>query len=117
MPLERNAGYEFFLLQYQGHDVYFTSLLEYQMKKENARPLLSLTHYTEFQKTKDIVLMKGQFIQENLTSNEAQQLILQLQLYYAVTNTQRAELLKQFHESPSNFKYQQLIEQAKLDVQ
>jgi ATP synthase F1 complex assembly factor 1 len=103
-------------LQYQGHEVHFTSLLEYQAHKENARPLLSLTHYIDLKKEKDIVLMKGQFLKDNLTSGEAQQLILQLQLYYAVTNTQRAELVKHFHESPSTFEYQKLIEQAKMDV-
>lgn len=52
LPLPREGGEEFFFLQWQFYDddqstVVFTSLGEYKLKGEWARPFLSVTHWTD----------------------------------------------------------------------
>ena len=52
VPLPRGDGEEFFFLQWQFYEdsqstVVFTSLGEYKLKDEWARPFLSITHWTE----------------------------------------------------------------------
>jgi hypothetical protein len=61
LPLSRETGFEFYLIQFddQIQSVLFTSLTDYQMLgPEGAKPHLTLTHYDDFAKSKDLVLMK-----------------------------------------------------------
>ncbi|KAJ3322112.1 hypothetical protein HDV06_003563 [Boothiomyces sp. JEL0866] len=112
LPLPRDDGYEIYLLQFQGHQVYFTPLVEYQMNKENARPSFSITFYTDFAESKDLVLMLGERSDANGTLNlqDAQHLIYQLQIFYVTgTEAQKAQLEK-FWKDSQNFNYQELIE-------
>ena len=82
-PLPRDQGYEFFVVQFQGQEAHFTSLINYQAHKENAPECLGMMHYTELLEEKGIVLMVGEFdkdvlvsIQQNCnTSSETMQLI------------------------------------------
>ncbi|KND03103.1 uncharacterized protein SPPG_02167 [Spizellomyces punctatus DAOM BR117] len=112
LPLPRNEGYEFFLLQFSGHQIYFTPLLEYKTHRENARPHLVLTHYVELADEKDIVLMVGELGDPDrkiLTLQEAQNLVYQMQIFYVTGSQAKKDLVETFHKNPAGFDYQSLI--------
>ncbi|KAI8815578.1 ATP11 protein-domain-containing protein [Fimicolochytrium jonesii] len=112
LPLPRNQGYEFFMLQFSGHQVFFTPLLEYKTHRENARPHLILTHYTDLSPTKDVVLMVGELGDPDrtvLTLPEAQNLVYQMQMYYVTGGEEVRGLVERFHREPEGFDYQRLI--------
>lgn len=113
LPLPRHTGFEFFFMQFHGHQVYFTSLLELQSKQENARPLLVLSHYTELSESKGIVLMSGEIDTSSslLSVREAQNLVYQLQLFYATGGAAKLNLVEKFNKKPSDFDYQELLEE------
>ncbi|PVV01123.1 hypothetical protein BB560_004470, partial [Smittium megazygosporum] len=113
LPLPRGEGIEFFLVQFQFHQIFFTSLLEFQTKKELARPYLVVTHYTDLIESKEIVLMKGEIIENegaNFGLDEAKLLALVLQRFYISPTQNRVDLLNTFTKNPSNFDFNQLIE-------
>ncbi|KAJ3347686.1 hypothetical protein HDU91_006723 [Kappamyces sp. JEL0680] len=112
LPLPRDDGYEMLLLQFQGHQVYFTPLVEYQLKKENAKPSFSITFYTELSKDKDVVLMLGELADPNgsLTLKDAQNLIYQLQIFYVTGSPAQKAMVEKFWTDPANFSYEELIE-------
>ena len=115
LPLPRNEGFEFFFIQFHhDHQVYITSLIEYQTHGPNAKPLFILTYYPELKESKQVILMVGEYGQDSfqnmLTLTEAQNLVYQLQLYY-VTLSEKRELVAQFHKNPKEFNYNNLIMQ------
>jgi ATP synthase F1 complex assembly factor 1 len=97
-------------MQWQGHQVYFTPLLEYQLNRESARPAFSISFYTELMEEKKIVLMLGQSTAEGtLSSKDAQHLVYQLQLFYMTGSEEQKALVEKFWKSPQEFDYQEQI--------
>ncbi|GAA96060.1 uncharacterized protein L969DRAFT_87225 [Mixia osmundae IAM 14324] len=104
--------------------VLFTPLAEYQLHQTYAQPYLILTHYTDLAHSHGIVLMRGEITPDvaNLTSADAQLLIWKLQQFYNTANMkadkgqavidERRQLLRTFHEKPSDFDLARLIELA-----
>ncbi|XP_059709863.1 ATP synthase mitochondrial F1 complex assembly factor 1 isoform X2 [Haemorhous mexicanus] len=58
--LPRKEGYEFFVGQWSGTELHFTSLINVQTQGETAPSQLVLYHYPELQKEKGIVLMTAE---------------------------------------------------------
>ncbi|XP_045113055.1 ATP synthase mitochondrial F1 complex assembly factor 1-like isoform X1 [Portunus trituberculatus] len=117
LPLPRDKGYEFIILQFAGHEVHFTSLVNYQAYKENAPECLTLVHYPDLKEERGIVFMHGEYNKDILNAFEAQFLVNQLQLYYGGGDKERTALLEKFHHSPGQFKHMELVEHLeKLDL-
>ncbi|KAI8813544.1 ATP11 protein-domain-containing protein [Cladochytrium replicatum] len=113
LPYPRDEGYELFVLQFYGDQVYFTTLLEFQTFKENAPPLLVLSHYNEFFESKGIVLMKGDCADaKRLNASEARTLVYLLQMYYATGGQKKFKLVEEFHNNPTTFDYKALISET-----
>ncbi|XP_030852142.1 ATP synthase mitochondrial F1 complex assembly factor 1-like [Strongylocentrotus purpuratus] len=110
-PLPRDEGYEFFFAQFFIDSCYFTSVINYQAYQENAPALLTLTHYTELQEEKGIVLMRGELDTKYLTVQQAQFFANEVQLYYASDDADRLRLLRDFNKRPADFKHADLIDQ------
>ncbi|KAI8896767.1 ATP11 protein-domain-containing protein [Globomyces pollinis-pini] len=112
LPLPHETeGFEMYLLQFQGHQVYFTPLLEYQLNKENARPSFSMTFYTDLKESKKIVLMVGELSGNGtLTLPQAQHLVYQIQLFYVLGSDIHKKQVEKFWNDPANFDYNELIE-------
>ncbi|XP_072023644.1 ATP synthase mitochondrial F1 complex assembly factor 1-like [Amphiura filiformis] len=110
-PLPRAQGYEFVFAQFHGHQCFFTSLINYQAYQENAPIALTLRHYTELQKDKGIVLMRGELDTSAMGIQDAAILANQLQLYYATDNPERTRLLQTFNNEPNSFKHVDVIKQ------
>lgn len=98
----------------------FTPLAEYQVRQSYAQPYLILTHYTDLSLSHNFVLMRGE-VSDNvaLSPTDAQVLAVRLQLFYnsptakgGPQEAKRADLLKTFHETPGEFKLDELVKTA-----
>ncbi|NXD11779.1 ATPF1 factor, partial [Nothocercus nigrocapillus] len=107
--LPRKEGYEFFVGQWSGTELHFTSLINFQTQGENAPSHLVLYHYPELQKEKGIVLMTAEMDSKFLVVHEAQCLANQVQLFYATDRSETYELVEIFNHRPSEFKYMSVI--------
>lgn len=106
MPIQREAGAAFFLLQFTPNQVYFTPLEAYKLNKENAMPCLVLTHYTDIV---DTVLMRGE-VDLGLQMEEAERLVYMLQLFYG--DEKKFEIVKRFTKGGPEFDYNDIIAAA-----
>ncbi|NWJ02693.1 ATPF1 factor, partial [Crypturellus undulatus] len=107
--LPRKEGYEFFVGQWSGTELHFTSLINFQTQGENAPSHLVLYHYPELQEEKGIVLMTAEMDSKFLVVPEAQCLANQVQLFYATDRSETYELVEIFNHRPSEFKYMSVI--------
>lgn len=111
LPLPRDHGYEFIVIQFAGTEIHMTPLLWYQTHKENAPECLTMVHYNELRDSHGVVLMRGEFDKKVLNVQEAQCLANELQLYYATDNSHRQQLLETFTNKPDEFKHMDVIAQ------
>ena len=114
LPLPRNqdqtsGGYEFFLLQFQEHCVYFTSLAAYHLHKEIAPVCLTLYHYPELLQSKGLVLMNSEYDSNILNILECQCLANQLQHYYTTKEAAQILSLHLFNKEPKSFDHMRLV--------
>lgn len=116
LPLPRKSdsqnSYEFFLLEFQEHVCFFTPLAAYHLHKEMAPICFTVYHYSELIKTKDIVLMVGEFDPNVLNIMECQCLANQLQYYYTTTDASSMLSLHLFNKEPKSFDHMRLIKQV-----
>ncbi|RKO97057.1 hypothetical protein CXG81DRAFT_9414 [Caulochytrium protostelioides] len=143
LPLPRDGGWEFVLMEWQGRVLSFTPLVEYKAHGAAARPHLVVTHFTELAQDKGLVLMAGEITPcpkaaaeallasppgsdpvaaaarpptGLLTPAEAQNLVYQMQEFYVTGSDTKRALVQTFHEDPARFAYHQVIEAVeKLD--
>jgi len=110
-PLPRKEGYEFIVVQFQGKEAHFTTLINYQAYKENAPECLTMVHYTDLLEKQGIVLMVGNFDKNFLTIQEAQCLANMVEMYYCNPSKEKRELMETFTNKPEEFKHSDLIAQ------
>ncbi|XP_061488870.1 ATP synthase mitochondrial F1 complex assembly factor 1 isoform X2 [Rhineura floridana] len=109
--LPRKEGYEFFVGQWSGTELHFTSLINIQTRGEAAPTQLILYHYPELQEEKGIVLMTAEMDSRVLTVTEAQCLASQVQLFYATDREEIYRLVEAFNHQPAEFKYMSVIDE------
>ena len=110
----------------QTSTVLFTPLQEYKLRQSFATPYLVLTHYTDLVKSHGLVLLRGEItpsgasagtgtsedgIRYMLNQQDAQLLAIHVQRFYLQNegSEERAVLLKAFHETPEQFKWEELL--------
>uniref|UniRef100_A0A673J1B0 ATP synthase mitochondrial F1 complex assembly factor 1 n=1 Tax=Sinocyclocheilus rhinocerous TaxID=307959 RepID=A0A673J1B0_9TELE len=106
--LPQKEGYEFFVGQWAGHELHFTSLINVQTMGENAPSQLILYHYTDLQKDKGIVLMTAEMDSKFVTVHQAQCLANQVQLFYG-SQLETFRLVEIFNHQPAEFKHMSVI--------
>jgi len=111
-PLPRKEGYEFIVVQFQGKEAHFTTLINYQAYKENAPECLTMVHYTDLLESKGMVLMVGNFDKNFLTIQEAQCLANMVEMYYCNPSKEKRDLMEIFTHKPEEFKHSDLIAQV-----
>ena len=110
-PVPREDGYEMFVGQFENDVFHFTSLHNYQKLQEFAPDQLTITHYTELQEEKEIVLMSGMVDgKDNVSMIDAQMLCYLVQ-HYCVNHP---NLMREFNRDPKNFCHDKIIDA--LDV-
>uniref|UniRef100_A0A8C2IPZ1 ATP synthase mitochondrial F1 complex assembly factor 1 n=1 Tax=Cyprinus carpio TaxID=7962 RepID=A0A8C2IPZ1_CYPCA len=107
--LPQKEGYEFFVGQWAGHELHFTSLINVQTMGENAPSQLILYHYTDLQKEKGIVLMTAEMDSKFVTVHQAQCLANQVQLFYGSQRLETFRLVETFNHQPAEFKHMSVI--------
>lgn len=107
--LPQQEGYEFFVGQWAGNDLHFSSLINVQTLGENAPSQLILYHYTDLMKDKDIVLMTAEMDQKFISVHQAQCLANQLQLFYGSQRQETFQLVETFNHKPADFKHMSVI--------
>ncbi|KAK9500535.1 hypothetical protein O3M35_001783 [Rhynocoris fuscipes] len=111
LPLPRGDGYEFFLLQYSDNVLHFTPLVLYKKHGENSPECFSVSYYTEL-KDKDIILMKGDFDKDVLSSLESQCLLNTVHMFYNGESDVRTNMIKMFNKKPDEFKFPEIISEV-----
>ncbi|KAG7903301.1 hypothetical protein KL935_000833 [Ogataea polymorpha] len=100
--------------------VLITSLAEYKLHQEYARPHTTVMFHQELKEDKGIVMMNGQVEKDaSVTLQEAQLLLLNVQRFYgglaettSESNQKRLELLRKFNSGDPAFSMEELIELA-----
>uniref|UniRef100_UPI0037E8E15D ATP synthase mitochondrial F1 complex assembly factor 1 n=1 Tax=Semicossyphus pulcher TaxID=241346 RepID=UPI0037E8E15D len=105
----QKEGYEFFLGQWSGHELHFTSLINVQMLGENAPSQLILYHYPDLKEEKGVVLMTAEMDQKFITVHQAQCLANQVQLFYGTQRQETFRLVETFNHHPADFKHMLVI--------
>eukprot|EP00088_Acartia_fossae_P037000 TRINITY_DN3818_c0_g1_i8.p1 TRINITY_DN3818_c0_g1~~TRINITY_DN3818_c0_g1_i8.p1 ORF type:complete len:284 (-),score=64.29 TRINITY_DN3818_c0_g1_i8:153-1004(-) len=110
-PIPRKNGYEFVMVQFQGNEAHFTTLINFQAHKENAPECLNMIHYTELMEEKGVVLMVGEYDKDTLDPREAKCLADQVEIYYSNPNESRRELMNNFSKNSAFFNHNDLIKE------
>lgn len=110
-PLPRSGGYEFFVAEFHGSECYFTQLINYQTRKQDAPPCLCVIHFEDF-KEEGLVLMRGEYDHAILNPLEVQCLLNQMQLYYGTEDKEKIRLMESFHRNPDGFRHMDLISEV-----
>ncbi|XP_055364223.1 ATP synthase mitochondrial F1 complex assembly factor 1 isoform X2 [Betta splendens] len=106
--LPQKEGYEFFVGQWSGHELHFTSLINVQTLGENAPSQLILYHYPDL-KEKGVVLMTAEMDAKFITVHQAQCLANQVQLFYGTQRQETFRLVENFNHHPEDFKHMSVI--------
>ena len=99
--------------------VLFTHLAEFKLRGEYSEPHTTITHHLELADDKGLVLLQGQVIEgRGVSVDEAKWLLMCLQKFYGSNNksTKRRELLEMFGRGDTNFKVEDLVEEAEKIV-
>lgn len=124
LPLPRgDDGYEMHFVQWafvgpQTTHCMLTSLAEYKLHKEFAKPHTTLMFHQELALDKGLILMNGQVEDDvPLSMDEAQLLVLNVQRFYgglseSESSKRKLELLRLFTSGQESFDMQKLIEEA-----
>ncbi|XP_053186785.1 ATP synthase mitochondrial F1 complex assembly factor 1 [Scomber japonicus] len=107
--LPQKEGYEFFVGQWSGHELHFTSLINVQTMGENAPSQLILYHYPDLKEDKGIVFMTAELDPKFITVHQAQCLANQVQLFYGTQRQETFRLVETFNHSPADFKHMLVI--------
>ncbi|KAF1385304.1 hypothetical protein PFLUV_G00106340 [Perca fluviatilis] len=107
--LPQREGYEFFLGQWSGHELHFTSLINVQMQGENAPSQLILYHYPDLKDEKGVVLMTAELDPKFITVHQAQCLANQVQMFYGTQRQETYRLVETFNHHPADFKHMSVI--------
>jgi len=108
-PLPRDKGYEFVMVQHQGNQSHFSTLINFQAHRENAPECLGMVFYTELIETKGVVLMVGEFDNKVLDAKESKYLADMLEIYYCKPSESKLALLDKFTNQPTLFSHMDLI--------
>ncbi|XP_061681520.1 ATP synthase mitochondrial F1 complex assembly factor 1 isoform X3 [Syngnathoides biaculeatus] len=107
--IAENEGYEFFVGQWSGHELHFTSLVNIQTHGESAPSQMILYHYPDLKENKGIVLMTAELDPRFITVSQAQCLANQVQLFYGTKKQETFRLVETFNHHPAEFKHMLVI--------
>ncbi|XP_022608793.1 ATP synthase mitochondrial F1 complex assembly factor 1 [Seriola dumerili] len=107
--LPQREGYEFFVGQWSGHELHFTSLINVQTLGENAPSQLILYHYPDLKEEKGVVLVTAEMDPKFITVHQAQCLANQVQLFYGTQRQETYRLVETFNHQPEDFKHMLVI--------
>lgn len=108
IPLQKEKAYRSILFQARDKIHLYTDLEQFKQKQEQSIPSLSCAFYTEFQKTKGLVLMRGKINLDALNPNDAALLGNQTTIWYF--DDERYQFVYNFNHKPNSFNFEKVIE-------
>lgn len=108
IPLWRGSGYTTMFSQVKMPYMVFTGLEDYKARGTQASPYLTVTHYTEFAESKDLVLVRGDVVfTSKLNDDEAKWLLETTQSFYL--NDARYRLVERFNKQTRDFEFKDVL--------
>lgn len=93
----------------------FTGLEDYKARGTQAAPYFTLSYYTEFAETKDLVLIRGDIVfTSKLSDSEAKWLLETAQSFYL--NDTRYKLVELFNKETSEFEFKDVLQALDMPV-
>lgn len=87
----------------------FTGLEDYKARGTEATPYFTVSYYTEFAETKDLVLIRGDIVfASKLTDAEAKWLLETTQSFYL--NDNRYKLIERFNKQTRDFEFKDVLQ-------
>lgn len=87
----------------------FTGLEDYKARGTQASPYFTVSYYTEFAETKDLVLIRGDVVfASKLTDAEAKWLLETTQTFYL--NDKRYKLIERFNKETREFEFKDVLQ-------
>jgi ATP synthase mitochondrial F1 complex assembly factor 1 len=108
-PLPRDKGFQSIFFQAMGNVHLYTDLEAYKQYGEKAVPALSCAFYTELQRTKGIVLMRGELNTTQLQPTDAAFLGNQTTIWYHEDERYK-NFVWTFNHKPSEFRFDGVVE-------
>ncbi|KAL5774354.1 hypothetical protein ACOSP7_011911 [Xanthoceras sorbifolium] len=115
IPLWKGSGYTTMFAQVQLPHILFTGLEDYKVRGTQATPYFTVTFYTEFAESKDLVLIRGDVVfTSKLTDSEAKWLMETAQSFYL--NDVRYKLVEQFNKDTRNFEFKDVLRALNMPI-
>ncbi|KAK9150316.1 hypothetical protein Syun_008625 [Stephania yunnanensis] len=93
----------------------FTGLEDYKARGTQAAPYFTVTHYTEFAESKDLVLIRGDVVfTSKLSDTEAQWLLETAQSFYL--NDMRYKLVERFNKETRDFEFNHVLQALEMPI-
>ncbi|XP_072958744.1 uncharacterized protein [Typha angustifolia] len=113
IPLWRGSGYTNMFIQVQMPHMLFTGLEDYKARGTQASPYFTVTYYTEFAESKDVVLIRGDVVfTSKLNDSEAKWLLETAQSFYL--NDMRYKLVEQFNKETHEFEFKDVLQALEM---
>ncbi|URE47103.1 ATP11 protein [Musa troglodytarum] len=115
IPLWRGSGYTNMFVQVQMPHMLFTGLEDYKARGTQASPYFTVTHYTEYADSKDVVLIRGDVVfASKLSDSEAKWLLETAQSFY-LTDV-RYKLVERFNKETREFEFKDVLRALEMPV-
>ncbi|XAR59208.1 hypothetical protein NMG60_11014915 [Bertholletia excelsa] len=115
IPLWRGSGYTTMFAQVQMPHMLFTGLEDYKARGTQAAPYFTVSYYTEFAKSKDLVLIRGDVVfTSKLSDSEAKWLLETTQTFYL--NDVRYKLVARFNKETRDFQFKDVLQALDMPI-
>ncbi|KAK9268142.1 hypothetical protein L1049_010582 [Liquidambar formosana] len=109
IPLRRGSGYTTMFAQVQMPHIIFTGLEDYKARGTQAAPYFTVSYYTDFAESKDLVLLRGDVVfTSKLSDEEAKCLLETTQSFYL--NDVRYKLVERFNRETHEFEFKDVLQ-------
>ncbi|XP_073300615.1 uncharacterized protein [Primulina huaijiensis] len=113
IPMWKGSGYMF--VQVQMPHMLFTGLEDYKARGTQAAPYFTVSCYTEFADSKDLVLIRGNVVlPSKLSDSEAKWLLETAQSFYL--NDQRYKLVERFNKETREFEFKDVLKALHMPI-
>jgi ATP synthase F1 complex assembly factor 1 len=113
-PIFREGGFFTLVSQFQSPSYFLLAYLEdYKSDASTSQPLIAISVYNDLASTKHITLIRGEVINKGILLEEGEKVIQQLIEAYRDDHQFYAHV-RTFNKKPSNFNYNDFMEQQRL---
>ncbi|XP_073135654.1 uncharacterized protein [Henckelia pumila] len=115
IPMWKGSGYTTMFVQVQMPHMLFTGLEDYKARGTQAAPYFTVSCYTEFADSKNLVLIRGNVVlPSKLSDSEAKWLLETAQSFYL--NDQRYKLVERFNKETREFEFKDVLKALDMPI-